>query len=142
MISIDVSVVYQILLFLVFWAILSKILFRPYLAVLEERERNTSGARRETADLEHEGERLRAQYEEKMAQAEAAGSALKEAILHEARQQREKILSQAREEATNALQNVRQEVQAELEIERQRAATQIGGLARDMVNKILGRSIA
>lgn len=83
MISLDFSVVYQILLFLVFWAILSKILFRPYLAVLEERERNTSGARHETGDLEHEGERLRAQYEEKIAQAEAAGNALKEAILQE-----------------------------------------------------------
>ena len=142
MISLDVSVVYQILLFLVFWAILSKILFRPYLAVLEERERNTSGARRDTGDLEHEGERLRAQYEEKMAQAEAAGNVLKEAVLHEARQQREKILSQAREEATNALQSVRLEVQAQLEIERQRAAAQIGGLARDMVSKILGRNIA
>jgi F-type H+-transporting ATPase subunit b len=142
MISLDFSVVYQILLFLVFWAILSKILFRPYLAVLEERERNTSGARHETGDLEHEGERLRAQYEEKIAQAEAAGNALKEAILQEARQQRDKILSQAREEAMSALQNVRREVQTQLEIERQRAVAQIIGLARDMVSKILGRSIA
>ena len=141
MISLDFSVVYQILLFLVFWAILSKILFRPYLGVLEERERNISGARHETGDLEQEGERLRAQYEEKIAQAEAAGNVLKEAILQEARQQREKILSQAREEATSALQNVRREVQTQLEIERQRAAAQVTGLAHDMVSKILGRSV-
>lgn len=142
MISIDISIVYQILLFLVFWAILSRILFRPYLAVLEERERNTSGVRHETGDLEHEGERLRAQYEEKIAQAEATGNAIKEAIQHEARQQREKILSQAREEATIVLQNVRRDMQTQLEIERPRAAAQITGLAHDMVSKILGRSIA
>jgi F-type H+-transporting ATPase subunit b len=138
----DFSIFYQIVLFLLLWAILSKVLFRPFLAVLEERERNTSGARHETGDLEHEGERLRAQYEEKIAQAEAAGNALKEAILQEARQQRDKILSQAREEAMSALQNVRREVQTQLEIERPRAAAQISGLARDMVSKILGRSIA
>jgi F-type H+-transporting ATPase subunit b len=142
MISVDISIVYQILLFLVFWAILSRILFRPYVAVLEERERATSGARHETGDLEHEGERLRAQYEEKIAQAEAAGNAIKETIQQEARQQREKILSQAREEATVVLQNVRREVQTQLEIERHRAAAQITGLAHDMVTKILGRSIA
>ena len=142
MISIDISIVYQIVLFLVFWAILSRILFRPYMAVLEERERNTSGARHETGDLEREGERLRAQYEEKIAQAEATGNAIKEAIQQEARQQREKILSQAREEATIVLQNVRRDVQTQLEIERQRAAAEITGLARDMVSKILGRSIA
>lgn len=142
MISLDISVVYQILLFLVFWAILSKILFRPYLDVLEERERSTSGTRREAGDLEHEGERLRAQYEEKIAQAEAAGNAFKETILQDARQQREAILSQAREEATTTLQSVRQEVQSQLEIERQRAAGQITGLASDMVSKILGRTVA
>ena len=142
MISLDFSVVYQIVLFLVFWAILSRVLFRPYLAVLEERERNTSGARHETGDLEHEGERLRAQYEEKIAHAEATGNALKEAILQEGRAQCEKILGQAREDATRALQNVQREMQIQLEIERQRAAAQITGLARDMVSKILGRSIA
>ncbi len=142
MISLDISVVYQIVLFLVFWAILSKILFRPFLNVLEERERSTSGTRREAGDLEHEGERLRAQYEEKIAQAEASGNALKESILQEARQQREAILSRAREEATTTLQNARQEVQSQLEVERRRAAAQITGLATDMVSKILGRSVA
>ena len=142
MISIDFSVVYQIVLFLVFWAILSKILFRPYLAVLEERERSTSGTLREAGDLEHEGERLKAQYEEKIAQAEAAGNVLKEAILQDARQQREKILSRAREEAATTLQSVRQEVQSQLEVERQRAAAQITALATDMVSKIIGRTVA
>lgn len=141
MISVDISVVYQILLFLLFWAILSKILFRPYLAVLEERERSTAGTLREAVDLEHEGERLRAQYEEKIAQAEAAGNVLKEAILKDARQQREKILSRAREEAATTLQSVRQEVQSQLEVERQRAAAQITALATDVVSKIIGRTV-
>ena len=57
--------VYQIILFLILWAILSKILFHPYLALLDERERKTAGTLREAADLEREGERLRAEYEEK-----------------------------------------------------------------------------
>ncbi len=142
MISVDISIVYQILLFLIFWAILSKILFRPYLAVLEERERSTSGTLREAVDLEHEGERLRAQYEEKIAQAEAAGNVVRDAILQEARQQREKILSRVREEAATTLQSVRQEVQNQLAIERQRAAAQIAALAQDIASKIIGRTVA
>src|SRR6266478_3873850 len=109
MISLDYSVVYQIVIFLLLWIILSKLLFRPYLNLLDQRERRTTGAQHDSTDLEHEGARLRAQYEEKIAQAQAAGYAAKDSILQEARQQREKILGQAREEAANKLEQVRRE---------------------------------
>ena len=59
MISLDYSVVYQIVLFLVLWLILSKLLFRPYLGLLEERERKATGTEHDSTDLEHEGARLR-----------------------------------------------------------------------------------
>ena len=138
----DYTIVYQIILFLILWAILSKILFHPYLALLDERERKTAGTLREAAVLEREGERLRAEYEEKIAQAQAAGYAAKEAIVKEANEQREKLLAQAREEAARVLEKTREEVRAQLEKERQLAAAEAVNIARDMVNKILGRTIA
>ena len=82
MISLDYSIIYQILLFLVLWIILSKVLFRPYLHLLEERERRTIGAQHDSTELEREGARLRAQYEEQIARAQAAGYTAKEAIVH------------------------------------------------------------
>src|SRR5262249_55240783 len=107
MISLDYSVVYQIVLFLVLWLILSKLLFRPYLGLLEEREHRTLGTQQDSTDLERQGARLRAQYEGKIARAQADGDAAKEAILQEARQQRERVLNQAREEAMRMLEGVR-----------------------------------
>jgi F-type H+-transporting ATPase subunit b len=142
MISLDFSVFYQIVIFLVLWIILSRVLFRPYIAVLEERERETSGASHDTEALDREGARLKAQYDEQLARAQAAAAVVKEAILQEARQQRERIISEAREEATASLEKVRREVQVQLDKERQRAMTDIGELARAMVSKILGRSVA
>lgn len=142
MISLDYSVFYQIVIFVVLWVILRRVLFRPYLAVLEERERGTSGAHHDIEALESEGARLKAEYEEQLARAQAAGNAVKEAILQEARRQRERIISQAREEATVLLEKVRGEVQAQLEKERQRAMAEIGEVAGEMVSKILGRNVA
>ena len=75
MISLDLSILYQIILFVALWLILNKILFQPYLQLLEERERRTIGAEHDSADLEHEGARLRAQYEGKIAQAQSAAAA-------------------------------------------------------------------
>lgn len=142
MISLDYSVVYQIVLFLLLWIVLRKVLFRPYLNLLEERERNTIGAQHDTSDLEQEGAQLRAQYEEKIAQAQAAGYAAKDALLQNARQQRERLLTQAREEAMAMLEAVRSEVESQMQKERQLAAAEAKAVAQQMVHKILGRDVA
>src|SRR5215813_5169131 len=120
----DFTLVYQIILFLILWAILSKLVFRPYLALLEERERRTAGVARETADLELEANRLKMAYEEQVAKAQAAGNAAKEAILSDARQQREELLGRAREEASSALEQVREEVRKQLESEKRIAVAE------------------
>jgi len=142
MISLDISLLYQIVLFLVLWLILSKILFQPYLHLLEQREHRTTGAEHESAELEHEASRLRAQYEEQIAQANLAGYAAKEAIVQDGRQQREKILAQARQEAAGELDRVRREVVLALQRERQLAATEARAVAEEMVSKLLGRTVA
>jgi F-type H+-transporting ATPase subunit b len=141
MISLDYSVVYQIILFVILWFILSKLLFRPYLDLLDERERRTVGTQHDSTDLEHEGARLRAQYEEQIAQAHAAGYIDKDAILQEARRHRERVLNQAREEAMGMLEGVRREVAMRLEQERQFAAAEVRTIAQQMANKVLGRNI-
>jgi F-type H+-transporting ATPase subunit b len=141
MISLDSSVLYQIVIFLVVWLVLSKVLFRPYLSLLDERERKTTGARHDSSDLEHEGARLKAEYEEKIAQARAAGAEVKDAIVQEGRQEREKLLQHAREEAARTLESARREVQSQLERERARLAAEVTEIAQDMVSKILGRRV-
>ena len=141
MIAIDFSVVWQILLFLGLWLIVSRVLFRPYMTLLEEREQKTTGADDSAYHLEHEAERLRAQYEGAITEATAAGNATKEAIVQQARQQREALLSSAREQAAGILERVRQEVQRQLAQERELAIREAHAVAHDMASKILGRRV-
>jgi len=142
MIALDISVLYQIVLFVVLWLILNKIFFQPYLHLLEERERRTTGAEHDSADLEHEGTRLRAQYEEKITQAQNAAYTAKDAIVNEGRQQREKILREAREQAAGKLDQVRREVAEALQHEKAQASAEATVVAADMVSKALGRRVA
>ena len=141
MIHLDISIVYQVILFLVLWVILNKILFQPYLHLLAERERKTTGVQHDSGDLEHEAARLRAEYEEKIAKAQVAGYAAKDAIVQNGRQQREKILSQARDEATTMLDRVRNDVTTAMEQEKRLAVAEVATVASDMVNKVLGRRV-
>lgn len=142
MISLDISILYQVVLFIILWLILNKLLFKPYLKLLDAREQRTTGAQQDSADLEHEGAQLRAQYEDKIAQARAAGYSAKEAILQNARLEREKILTEAREEAAQILERARREIAIALERERRIAAAEAAALAADMASKALGRRVA
>ena len=141
MIAINISVLWQILLFLGLWLIVSKVLFRPYMVVLEQREQKTTGADDSSDYLEQQAERLRAQYEETIAKAAAEGNASKEAIVQQARQQREALLSSARAEAASILERVRQEVQSQLAQEHELAVRESDAVAHEMVSKILGRRV-
>lgn len=142
MISLDISILYQVILFVLLWLILNRVLFQPYLKLLDERERRTSGAQHDSTELEHEGARLRAQYEEKIAQAQSVAAVAREGILQVAREEREKILGQARQEAEQTLAQRRQEIASALVSERRLAAAEAATLAADIAGKVLGRKVA
>lgn len=141
MIALDYTILVQIVFFLVFWFLLTKLFFKPFVGLVEERERRTAGVKAEAAALEEEGERLSKEYEYAVAKARDEGRAVKEAIVQEARQTRERLLTQAREEASRTLAAVRQEIQRELQRGRELAAREAEAIARQMAEKILGRKI-
>jgi len=142
MISLDISILYQAILFVLLWLILNKVLFQPYLRLLDERERKTAGAQHDSTELEHEGARLRAQYEQKIAQALSAAAGERERLLQAAREEREKILAQARHEAEQILTLRRREITTALESERRIAAAEAATIGAEIASKVLGRKVA
>jgi F-type H+-transporting ATPase subunit b len=141
MIVLDSSIIWQIVIFLLLWFILAKVLFKPYMAVLEEREQKTAGALDESSSLEHEAELLRVRYEEGLASARTAGNAVKDKIIQEGRQKREALLNEARDEAARILEQVRLQIQSELSRERELALREADTVAQEMVSKVLGRRV-
>jgi F-type H+-transporting ATPase subunit b len=141
MISLDYSVILQILFFLLFWFLMDRIIFRPFLRLLDERERRTEGAKAETAALIEDAERLRAEYESGMAKAQEEAAAVKEAILVDARRSREQLLTQAREEAGKMMERSRGEIRIELQKAREVVLREAEAIARQMTEKILGRRL-
>lgn len=141
MIALDYSVIVQIVAFLVLWFLLSKLLFGPFLGLVEERERRTDGARAEAARLAAEGERLRAEYERAIEAAKEEGRRLREELLEEGRRAQERLVAESREAAAQMLESVRDEMQRAMRREREAAAEEAAAIARQMAEKILGRRV-
>jgi F-type H+-transporting ATPase subunit b len=142
MITLDYTVLVQIVFFLALWFVLAKLLFKPFIALLEEREKRTEGLKATAASLTAEAERLRADYESAIRKANEDGVAVKEIILQEARRTRERLLAEARSQAAGRLAAAREEIQKQLRRGREEAVQEAVTIARQMAEKILGRNIA
>ena len=139
MISIDFSIFIQIALFLVFWAILRRVLFTPVGRLMEERERRTSGMQLQAQVMSEEGKKLQAEYEEAIAKARAEAETIKNEIRAEALKGRDLILERAHEVASARTQSMRDELQKELAEARQTLAEQALNIGQEMAEKVLGR---
>jgi F-type H+-transporting ATPase subunit b len=141
MIDFVYTVLIQIVAFLVLWFLLSKLLFRPFIALLEERENRTEGLKAAAASLTAEGERLRAEYESAIAKANEEGAAVKEILLREARQTRERLLADSRAQAAERMTAVREDIKKEMAKGRELALQEAAVIARQMAEKVLGRMV-
>lgn len=141
MIALDYTVIVQVVAFLVLWLLLSKLLFGPFLGLVEERERKTEGAKAQASALAAEADKLRAEYERGVKSAREEGYRVREGLIQEGRQTHEELLARSREEASRLLQGVREEIQRAMKTEREVAARETEAIARQMAEKILGRRV-
>ena len=142
MISINATLVLQVVHLLILIFILNRLLFRPTLKVIHERTSFIENSKNEIMEIEKEAERLRNAYlstqKSAMREASKEGAQLKEQGLQEA----EKIM----DESMKKIETIRTEVENRASNEVQSAKPQIRGqaaaLADDIAERVIGRRMA
>ncbi len=133
-----------LIVFLTTWVlvwILDRVLFRPVLHILDERERRTKGYRAEARAMEAECARLRAHYDEAVKRARAEGYQLVEARRREALEWREQFLMSVREQARAAVERVRRELAEQVQEAKPQLEREAEVLAREVTRHVLGRRV-
>ena len=136
----DYTFLVQILIFVVVWIALRRLLFTPALRILHERLARSEGAVREARAIQAEAERLRAA--QAAALDEARGEALHElqTILRAAEVEQKRLIAEAREEGQQTLAEARTRIAEEVAAARQGVREQAEQIAREVVQKVLGRA--
>lgn len=137
----DITFYAQIVLFLIFAAILDRLVLRPTQALLAERARRTVGAREEAARLREESEAMRQEMEAAIEKARHAGGSAGEQVRRDAEEAERKLIEQAHHDAASTLDEMRRRVAQEAGDIRSRLDEQARGLAREAAEKVLGRAI-
>lgn len=126
---------------LVLFIILGKILFKPVLKIMDEREASINRDIQEGAKAKEEGLMLKSEYEKKVSEAKEEGQAIVEQAKKRAEKRTEEMLDHAKKEA----ENIRNRANADIEKERQQAfidvKNQVSDMAVSIASKIIEKDI-
>ena len=141
MINLNYTIIIQLAIVLGLMVILSKIVFNPFLAVLQKRKDQIDGAEKKALELQQRANELLERYREAMAAAQAQGATILETIRKESLAKETEILQKAMEDSNQMIRQIQQRISAEIEEARTDLQMKTQTLSREIAEKVLGRSL-
>jgi F-type H+-transporting ATPase subunit b len=139
MIDINLTIVIQVVQFLLLLFILNRFLFRPTIHLIEEREQKITTWKEETENF-HESMQERLQsYENQILEAKAQAQEQQELVTVELQKEEDKKLNAVSEEAVLIVASPREKLQEETELLRGQLREQAEEMSQLVAEKVLGR---
>jgi len=132
----------QVLNFLVLMFILNKILYKPILKVLDERDERIVGGREKAKELISESDTILNSYNGKLQVAKIEALGTKNTARKEASDEANVIIAEAREKAEGIISQVQQDMAREIERVKKELEPEVGIMAATIAQQILGRKVA
>jgi F-type H+-transporting ATPase subunit b len=127
--------------FVVLLIVLRAAVWKPLLAMLEERERRIRDALSGAERARHEAERTLVEYRETLSKAEVEARERMQKATEQAHQERERIVSESHHQATRLVEDARAEIQHEKERALQELRKTVGDLAIQAASKLLDENM-
>lgn len=135
----DLSVVWVIFFVLLLTVVLDRLLFKPVLRVMAERERAISSARELAERAANEARAATAEFERKTGEARAELYRQMDDMRRTAMDERARIMARTRAEAEAEIAAASAKLKAEAEEARRRLAAEADALGAAVAERILGR---
>ena len=135
----NVTTLVQVAMFFVLMPILGKVLFAPFLEVLDERASRTSGDIEDAQRSRAEVDALSAQVDAELAKARALAMSEVEAVRRKTKEEARALFDQAQAEAAGRLSELRGGIAKATAEARTALVADARSIADQMVNAVLGR---
>jgi F-type H+-transporting ATPase subunit b len=141
MIELNLTLIIQLVIVLSLMGILTQIVFKPFMTVLEERKNRIEDAEKTAKDLQQQADELIERYREAIASAQAQGAGIRDEIRKISLSEEMAILQNAMDEANRVIQEVKKNIAEDARAARADLRYQAQNLSRAITEKILGRSV-
>jgi F-type H+-transporting ATPase subunit b len=140
--DIDVTILFQAALFLLLLVLLTQILLKPVMKVIDDRYERIHGRKAEVERLERLADENRTAYQARIHEARVAARREREGIRGEANEEARRILAEVRGEIAEKLNATRDEVRNLESSARDALTADTEAMARQLVSKVIGREVS
>ncbi len=141
MVELNITLVYQMVNFLILMFILNLLLYKPILSIIEKRQKTFDDSDSEIKRLNETIERKMAEYEDKVRQAKMKAVEEKGEIVKEGTDKAKDILDDVRAEVPGMMEGFREKLDAEVSAARSFLNSKSKELSVEIAEKVLGRSV-
>ena len=142
MVEINLTIVIQVVQFLILVFILNRILFRPISQAIEERDGKIAAWEEKTRTLQETVRTKIENYEKELAEVRTRAQEEQQQISTELKEREEEKLRAVFEEAAQMVASTKQTLQEETKRLRQEPRLQAEEMARMVTEKVLGRKVS
>lgn len=140
-ISLNYTMIMQILNFLIFISILYALLWKPVVAFLDKRRAEVKANIESAESSREEARKVLGQYNKKLEEAREESLAIISRAEKEAQTERREILEKAQHEATFVIDKSREQIEAESNSAMLKLRTDIAKLATNVASKVIEREV-
>ncbi len=141
LISLDKSLIVQAVNFIILLVILQRLLYKPFLAKMEERTSAIKRALEEAQAARAEAARQADENATRLRQAHAEAAAIREQALKEAGEEQRRLVESARAEAQRLVESAKAQMDADIRRAREELRREVADLATAVAEKLVRRSL-
>ena len=141
MISLNLTLLIQMGLFLTLMLILNRLVFRPMVALLEEREKRIKEPGADAKGMEAEIERMRLLYEATLNETKLKAIEERNRLRKEGADKEQEIIKEAYKAAEETISEVKGKIEKDLASAREILRKEAESLSSNVAVKLLGRSV-
>jgi F-type H+-transporting ATPase subunit b len=140
-IDLDASFFIQLAIFFVAFFILRGLVFGPVMKLFDEREQAMQGSRKQAEQMEREADQTREKFEAELRRVRQQATEDRDKQRSQAQQLARELTEKARRENTATLSSAKAQLELEAKDARKRTIADVPALARQIAEKLLGRSV-
>lgn len=142
MIELNVTLLFQVIGFFVLYLILNTFLYKPVTKLLEERDKNITGAKREAELLEAELQKKLLAYENRLNDTKAKAQEERLRLRQEGLDKERDLLESARKNSLDSIQQAKIKLEKDIQSAITRLKEESKVISKDIAEKILERKVA
>ena len=142
MIELNLTLLYQVGGFFALYFILNTLLYKPVLMLLEERNKNIAGRKKEAADMENELQKKLQGYEKKLSDTKIKAQEERLRLRQEGLDKEREIFELAKKDSQGSLSEAKAKLAAEIKASMSRLKEDSKIYSKDITEKFLGRKVA